>query len=75
MSNDLIVQAFMRDSGSQLSSPKIEHLKTLHSEAYMSHMQQVRPLPGAKQLLKALTQFGVRYAIATSSKRDHAEPS
>ena len=75
MSDDLIMQAFMRDSGRQLSPRKIEDLKKLHSEAYLSRIQQVRPLPGAKQLLKALTKFGVRYAIATSSDRARAEQS
>lgn len=75
MSDDLIVQAFMRDSGRQLSPRKIEKLRQLHGEAYMERIQQVRPLPGARKLLKALTKFGVRYAIGTSSKRDHAERS
>ena len=37
-------------------------------------MAQIRPLPGARDLLAYLTQAGVPWAIATSGRRQSAQP-
>jgi HAD superfamily hydrolase (TIGR01509 family) len=39
-----------------------------HTEAYISLMKWVRPLPGARRLLEHLTRVGIRWAIATSGR-------
>ncbi|HEU4524660.1 MAG TPA: HAD-IA family hydrolase, partial [Gemmatimonadales bacterium] len=36
---------------------------------------QVRPLPGARELLRHLTEAGVRWSIATSGWRESAQPA
>jgi HAD superfamily hydrolase (TIGR01509 family) len=47
----------------------------LHSEAYARLADQVRPLPGARELLAYLTQAGVPWAIATSGRLESARPT
>ena len=47
----------------------------LHAEAYARLSDQVRPLPGARELLAYLSQAGVPWAIATSGWMDSARPA
>jgi HAD superfamily hydrolase (TIGR01509 family) len=47
----------------------------LHAEAYARLAGQVRPLPGAKELLAYLTRAGVPWAIATSGRMESARPT
>jgi HAD superfamily hydrolase (TIGR01509 family) len=47
----------------------------LHSAAYKKRSQQVRPLPGARDLLRELSHLHVPWAIATSGKLKDAKPS
>jgi HAD superfamily hydrolase (TIGR01509 family) len=42
---------------------------------YAGYAGQVRPLPGARELLAALSSLRVPWAIATSGRRASAEPS
>jgi HAD superfamily hydrolase (TIGR01509 family) len=72
MSGGLLVNALMRESGRQLTSEEMARLAQVHKEAYARLMGQVRPLPGARELLAALTQAGVPWAIATSGRRESA---
>jgi HAD superfamily hydrolase (TIGR01509 family) len=43
-------------------------LQRVHEEAYMKHVTQVRPLPGARQLLAHLSRRRVPWAIATTGR-------
>jgi HAD superfamily hydrolase (TIGR01509 family) len=38
-------------------------------------VSQVRPLPGARELLASLTELGVPWAIATSGRMESAQPA
>jgi HAD superfamily hydrolase (TIGR01549 family) len=73
MSGGLIIHAFTRDTGRVLSPQQAEHLQKLHGEAYERRQGEIRLLPGAKQLLARLTAAEVKWAIATSGKRDKAQ--
>ena len=46
-----------------------------HAEEYARLVGQVRPLPGARELLEYLTRAGVPWAIATSGWRESAQPA
>jgi HAD superfamily hydrolase (TIGR01509 family) len=72
MSGGLLVNALMRESGRKLTSEEMARLAQVHKEAYARLMGQVRPLPGARELLATLTQAGVPWAIATSGRRESA---
>jgi HAD superfamily hydrolase (TIGR01549 family) len=72
MSGGLFAQALLRETGSEVSAEIAEKLQQLHAAAYTKFVSQVRPLPGAKQLLDSLTRFGVPWAIATSGRGEFA---
>jgi HAD superfamily hydrolase (TIGR01509 family) len=72
MSGGLFVAALMRETGIRLSGPDIESLQQAHAREYLKRADSVRPLPGAADLLAALTDRGVRWAIATSGRRHTA---
>jgi HAD superfamily hydrolase (TIGR01509 family) len=66
MSGGMMVSALLRETGRILSKSEIEQLQEAHKAEYRAQADTVRPLPGATALLSALTDAGVRWAIATS---------
>lgn len=75
MSGGLFVNALLRETGRQVSAEEAIRLQRLHAEAYTRQIKQVRPLPGARELLAYLTKAGVPWAIATSGRRETAGPA
>lgn len=73
MSGGLFVSALLRETGRSLSADDIELLQQDHAAEYLAHVDSVRPLPGARELLSALTSLGIPWAIATSGRRVMAE--
>jgi HAD superfamily hydrolase (TIGR01549 family) len=72
MSGGLLVNALLRETGHAVSPEQAEQLPRFHAEAYAHYVGQVRPLPGASDLLSTLTRQGVPWAIATSGQVDSA---
>jgi HAD superfamily hydrolase (TIGR01549 family) len=75
MSGGLLVNALARETGGTVSPEEAEQLNRWHAEAYAKYVEQVRPLPGAVDLLEYLRRAGVPHAIATSGRRESAERS
>lgn len=75
MSGGLLVNALLREVGHPVTPAQTERLRQLHAEAYARLVGQVRPLPGARELLQHLTRAGVPWAIATSGLRESAQPA
>ncbi|MFL5243060.1 MAG: HAD family hydrolase [Gemmataceae bacterium] len=75
MSGGLFVSALLRETGHPLDAAEAAKLLRLHAEAYLRLLKQVRPLPGAKELLAQLTKKGVPFAIATSGRIQTAGPA
>ena len=75
MSGGLLVNALLRETGRQVTASEITNIQKLHSEAYARLAKQVRMLPGARELLDYLTQAGVPWAIATSGRKENAQPA
>jgi HAD superfamily hydrolase (TIGR01509 family) len=69
MSGGLFVSALLRETGRDLSAADIELLQQAHAAEYLAQADSVRPLPGAADLLAALTAWQVPWAIATSGYR------
>src|SRR5216117_2775350 len=72
MSGGLFVRALDRELGIQITADQAERLQKLHAEGVWRRMAQIRPLPGARELLGRLTEIGVPWAIATSSRAETA---
>jgi HAD superfamily hydrolase (TIGR01549 family) len=75
MSGGLLVNALLRETGHRLSAEETTRLQRLHAEAYHRWVGQVRPLPGARELLSFLSKASVPWAIATSGKAESAGPA
>jgi HAD superfamily hydrolase (TIGR01509 family) len=75
MSGGLFANALLRETGREVTAEDADLLRRLHAEAYARRASQVRPLPGALELLRALTAGGTLWAIATSGYRESAGPT
>ena len=75
MSGGLLVEMLARETGRALEPERVERVGRWHAEAYLRHVSDVRPLPGARELLAALTAAGIPWAIATSSRAETARPT
>jgi HAD superfamily hydrolase (TIGR01549 family) len=69
MSGGLFANALLRETGREVTTQEAERLSRLHMEAYARRIDEVRPLPGAVDLLSLLTELQVPWAIATSGGR------
>ena len=75
MSGGLMANAILRETGHTVPAEEASRLIRLHAEAYVRLANQVRPLPGARELLAYLSQAGVPWAIATSGRIESARPT
>ena len=75
MSGGLLVNALLRETGLPVTLEQTTRLRQYHAEAYARLLGQVRPLPGARELLDHLTRSGVPWAIATSGWLESARPA
>src|SRR5262245_60623194 len=74
MSGGLLANMLLRETGLDLTPERIQRLQRLHAESYNRVSRQIRPLPGACDLLTALTDADIPWAIATSGRMDTAGP-
>jgi HAD superfamily hydrolase (TIGR01509 family) len=75
MSGGLFTNALLRETGITITDELVERIQRRHAEAYARRAREIRPLPGARELLRHLTEAGVPWAIATSSRMESAEPT
>ena len=73
MSGGLFTNMLLRETGLEISPERVERLRLKHAEAYSRHTHQVRPLPGARELLDYLTAIESRWAVATSGRMETAK--
>ncbi|MGH7542079.1 MAG: HAD family hydrolase [Gemmatimonadota bacterium] len=75
MSGGLFVNALLREIGDVVSAEQTARVRRGHAQAYARLVSQVRPLPGARELLDYLSRVGVPWAIATSGRMESARPA
>ncbi len=75
MSGGLFINALLRETGHTVSKEEAQRLQQLHGEAFKRYVSQVRPLPGAQELLTYLTNANVPWAVATSGYIESASLS
>jgi HAD superfamily hydrolase (TIGR01549 family) len=75
MSGGLFVNALVRETGRRVTAEEAARLQRRHAEAYARQVSQVRPLPGARDLLAHLSRLRVPWAIATSGRLESARPT
>ncbi|HOL72239.1 MAG TPA: HAD family phosphatase [Bryobacteraceae bacterium] len=75
MSGGLLAQALGREIGHRVTGEQAKRLGELHSAAFVRYRDEVKPLPGARELLRRLSESRVPYAVATSSRLETARRS
>jgi HAD superfamily hydrolase (TIGR01509 family) len=75
MSGGLFIKALEREIGRRIAEEEAERLRDAHASAFMRRYAEVRPLPGARELLAALSATSVPWAIATSGNDRTARPA
>jgi HAD superfamily hydrolase (TIGR01509 family) len=73
MSGGLFLDALRRETQTEISAELAARLQRRHAEGFIARMDQVRPLPGARELLARLTDLEVPWAMATSGRRETAQ--
>jgi HAD superfamily hydrolase (TIGR01549 family) len=66
MSGGLLINALLRETGREITAEDALQLQRWHGEAFSKFASQVKPLPGAIELLDFLWKAKVPFAIATS---------
>ena len=74
MSGGLFINALLRETGGGVTAEQVARIQSLHTQAYQDLARQVRPLPGARELLATLNTAGVPWAVATSGLWEVARP-
>jgi HAD superfamily hydrolase (TIGR01549 family) len=74
MSGGLFTRALARETGIDFNPDVLTRLRAHHAAHYNAHSTNTRPLPGAKPLLKYLTDNQIPWAIATSGRMLTAGP-
>jgi HAD superfamily hydrolase (TIGR01509 family) len=72
MSGGLFTNQLLRETGLEISADLVNRLRKAHADAYQRQTTQIRPLPGARELLSQLSQMGIPWAIATSGRMETA---
>src|SRR5437667_12713594 len=75
MSGGLFLDALLREVGRRMTPDEEARVLRVHAESYARQVSQVRPLPGARELLAYLTKVQVPWAIATSGRLESARPT
>jgi HAD superfamily hydrolase (TIGR01509 family) len=72
MSGGLFTNQLLRETGLDISAERVERLRQRHLAAYRHYAGDVRPLPGARELLSFLSDARIPWAIATSGRMETA---
>ena len=75
MSGGLFLKALERELGATLTEGQADRLRQSHAHALLERLDQIRPLPGARDLLTTLTSMRVPWAVATSGSEITARPT
>lgn len=72
MSGGLFTNILLRETGVDITEERVQRLRQRHAEAYTRQAAGIRPLPGARELLKYLTAHDLPWAVATSGRMETA---
>ena len=72
MSGGLFTHILLRETGIEITPERVERLRHAHAAAFVRLAVNVRPLPGARELLAHLDAERMPWAIATSGRMETA---
>jgi HAD superfamily hydrolase (TIGR01549 family) len=75
MSGGLFARGVAREVGRALADEEVEAVQRRHGELFRELQPERRPLPGAADLLRYLSEAGIPWGIATSGRRPEIDAS
>src|SRR5262245_30803330 len=72
MSGGLFTNQLLRETGLEINTERVVRLRRLHAETYSREAAGIRPLPGSREFLDALSGAGIPWASATSGRMETA---
>jgi HAD superfamily hydrolase (TIGR01549 family) len=75
MSGGLFTSILARETGIEPDPARLARILRRHHEIYVEHIDEVVALPGARELLQALSAAKLPWAIATSGRMETARVS
>src|SRR3954453_13261593 len=72
MSGGLFTHQLLRELGREIDDGTIQRLRARHAERFVALSAEIVPLPGAVELLDALSRLDLSWAIATSGRMETA---
>jgi HAD superfamily hydrolase (TIGR01549 family) len=75
MSGGLFARGLAREVGRALDDEEVEAVQRRHGELFRELQPERRPLPGAVDLLRYLSEAGIPWGIATSGRRPEIDAS
>ena len=72
MSGGLFTHQLLRELGRPIDDATIQRLRARHAERFVALSAEIVPLPGAVELLDALSRLDLSWAIATSGRMETA---
>jgi HAD superfamily hydrolase (TIGR01549 family) len=75
MSGGLLTNMLLRETCLDIDASRMNRLRELHAAAFHQLAAPIRPLPGARELLAYLTCAEIPWAIATSGRKETAQPA
>ncbi len=72
MSGGLFTNQLLRETNVEIDPERGERLRRAHADAYLAFGHNVRPLPGARELLTFLSEQKIPWMIATSGRMETA---
>jgi HAD superfamily hydrolase (TIGR01549 family) len=75
MSGGLLANMLLRETCLDIDVSRMNRLRELHTAAFHQLAAAIRPLPGARELLAYLTSAEIPWAIATSGRKETAQPA
>jgi HAD superfamily hydrolase (TIGR01549 family) len=74
MSGEIFLKALLREIGAKASENQLKRILEIKKKNFMGRISEVQILPGARELLKRLSQLGVPWIIATSGGKEEVAP-
>ncbi len=72
MSGGLFTDILLRETDQQISKEQVGRLRDAHASAFKASATSIRPLPGARELLRFLSENKLPWAVATSGRMETA---
>jgi HAD superfamily hydrolase (TIGR01549 family) len=74
MGGEIFLKALLREAGESASESRVRRLQEVKKKLLMARISKIQILPGARELLKRLSQLKVPWIIATSGGKEEVAP-